>query len=162
RNALSRLAPEVRLDPTLLPTLSAIQWELPAQLQSMQMLAKSGDWKAVRLRLANQIGPLESRSAALVESVDREVAEQRAQAVLNIGRAQRRIFLIVPTTAAIVLLFAAILGLTVTRSITHPLGRLVEGSTALAGGDFSHRVPVTGNDEITRLGGVFNDMIVKL
>ena len=162
RNTLSHLAPDVQLDPTLLQTLSAIQEELPAQLQTMQMLAKAGDWRAVRLRLANQIGPLESRSAALVTNVDRAVAEQRAEAVSNIRKAQRRIFLIVPITAAITISFAAILGLTVTRGITQPLGRLVEGSTALASRDFSHRVPTSGNDEIARLGSVFNDMIVKL
>ena len=162
RTALARLAPDVQLDPTLQQTLSAIQWELPAQLQSMKMLAQSGDWRSVRLRLANQIGPLESRSAELVESVDRQVTEQRAQAVENIRLAQRRIFLIVPTTVVVTLLFAAILGLAVTRSITQPLGRLVEGSTALASGDFSHRVRASGNDEIAQLGSVFNDMIVKL
>jgi signal transduction histidine kinase len=162
RSTLSRLTPDVQLDPALMPTLSAIQLELPAQLQAMAMLAKSGDWKAVRLRLANQIGPLESTSAALVENVDREVAEQRAQAVTNIRQAQRRIFAIVLITAAITLLFAAILGLTVTRSITQPLGRLVDGTAALARGDFFHRVPASGNDEIAGLGSVFNDMIVKL
>jgi PAS domain S-box-containing protein len=162
RNALGRLTTEVSIDPTLLSTLSAIQGELPAQLHSMEMLARSGDWKAVHLRLANQIGPLESRSAELVENVDREVSEQRAQAVLNIRQAQRRIFSIVPTTVAITLLFAALLGTTITRSITRPLGRLMEASTALASGDFSHRVPVTGDDEITQLGNVFNDMVGKL
>ena len=162
RNALTRLGPEVQLDPTLLPAISAIQRELPAQLQSMQMLAKSGDWRAVRFRLANQIGPLESRSAALVENIDREVAEQRAQAVLNIRQAQRRIFMIVPITTAITLFFAILLGIAITRSITRPLSRLVEGSAALTRGDFSHRVPVIGDDEIGRLGIVFNDMTVRL
>jgi PAS domain S-box-containing protein len=162
RNALGRLTPDVQLDPTLLPTLSAIQWELPAQLRSMEMLAKSGDWRAVHLRLANQIGPLESRSATLVDSIDREVSEQRAQAALNIRQAKRRIFWIVPITVAFTLLFAALLGTTITRSITQPLGRLVEGSKALGSGDFSHRVHVTGNDEIAQLGNVFNDMIVEL
>jgi len=162
RSALSRLGPETQLDPMLLPTLSAIQWELPAQLQSMAMLAKSGDWRAVQLRLANQIGPLESRSAALVENVDHEVTEQRAQAVMSIRQAQRRIFLTVLITTAMTLLFAGFLGLAITRSITRPLGRFVEGSAAVASGDFSHQVPVAGNDEIARLGTVFNDMIVKL
>jgi PAS domain S-box-containing protein len=162
RTVLSHLSPEVRLDPMLLPTLLAIQEELPAQLESITTLAKSGDWNAVRLRLANQVWPLESRSFTLVENVDREVGEQRAQAVLNIRQAQRRILLIVPITAAITLLFAAFLGLVITRSITRPLGRLMEGSTALASGDFSHRVPTAGNDEIMRLGSVFNEMTVKL
>jgi PAS domain S-box-containing protein len=162
RKALSQLPTGVQLDPALVPTLLAIQGELPAQLEAIAKLAKSGAWNPVRLRLANQVRPLESRSAALVENVNREVAGQQAQAVLNIRQAQRRSFLTVAVTAAITLVFAAFLGSVITRSITQPLGRLVEGATALARGDFSHRVTTTGKDEITRLGGVFNDMIVKL
>jgi PAS domain S-box-containing protein len=162
RTTLSHLPPEVQLDPTLLPTLLAIQGELPAQLETIASLAKSGAWEPVRLRLANQVRPLESRSSALVENVDRVVGEERAQAILNMRQAQRRIFLIVPFTAVITLVFAAFLGWVITRSITHPLGRLVEGSTALAKGDFAHRVPATGHDEIARLGSVFNDMTIRL
>jgi PAS domain S-box-containing protein len=162
RNTLSHLPPEVQLDPTLLPTLLAIQGELPAQLETIASLAKSGAWDPVRLRLANQVRPLESRSSALVENVDRVVGEERAQAILNMRQAQRRIFLIVPFTAVITLVFATFLGWVITRSITQPLGRLVEGSTALAKGDFCHRVPATGHDEIARLGSVFNDMTMRL
>ena len=162
RNVLGRLPPEVQLDPTLLPTLEAIQDALPAELAAITELAKSRDWQAVRLRLANQVRPLESRTSDLVESIDREVGEKRAQALLKIAQAQRRILLIVPITAGLTLLFAALLGLAITRSITMPLGRLMEGSKALAGGDFSHRVPAAGRDEIARVGSVFNDMIARL
>jgi PAS domain S-box-containing protein len=162
RNALSRLPPEVQLDPTLLPTLEAIQDALPAELGAITLLAKSRDWQAIRLRLANQVRPLESRTSPLVENIDREVGEKRAQALLNIEQAQRRIFSIVPITAILTLLFAAFLGLAITRSITQPLRRLMEGSEALAGGDFSHRVPAAGKDEIAVLGNVFNDMVVRL
>jgi len=162
RNTLSHLPPEVQLDPTLLPTLLAIQGELPAQLETIASLAKSGAWEPVRLRLTNQVRPLESRSSALVENVDRAVGEERAQASLNMRQALRRVFLIVPFTAVITLVFATFLGWVITRSITQPLGRLVEGSTALAKGDFSHRVPATGQDEIARLGSVFNDMTIRL
>ena len=45
RNALSRLPPEVQLDPTLLPTLEAIQDALPAELGAITLLAKSRDWR---------------------------------------------------------------------------------------------------------------------
>ncbi|HEY4817776.1 MAG TPA: ATP-binding protein [Candidatus Acidoferrum sp.] len=162
RDALSRLPPEIQLDPALLPTLLSIQDTLPAELEAITALAKSNEWEAVRLRLANQVRPLESRSAELVENIDREVGAERAQAVLNIGRAQRRILLILTITAVLTLLFAAFLGSAITRSITQPLGRLMEGSTAWAKGDFSHRVPATGKDEIARLGSVFNDMIVRV
>ncbi len=162
RDALSRLPPEVQLDPALLPTLLSIQDSLPAELEAITALAKSNEWNAVRLRLANQVRPLESRSSELVENIDREVGAERAQAVLNIGRAQQRILLILTTTAVLTLLFATFLGSAITRSITQPLGRLMEGSTAWARGDFSHRVPAGGKDEIARLGSVFNDMIVRV
>jgi hypothetical protein len=85
RDALSRLPPEVQLDPALLPTLLSIQDTLPAELEAITALAKSNEWEAVRLRLANQVRPLEYRSSGLVENIDREVGEERAQAVLNIG-----------------------------------------------------------------------------
>jgi PAS domain S-box-containing protein len=162
RNALSRLPPGVQLDPTLLPTLEAIQGALPEQLEAITALAKSSDWEAVRLRLANEVRPLESRTSALVQNVDKEVGEERAQAMLNIRQAQRRILLIVPVTAGLSLLIAAFLGLVIRRSITKPLGRLMEGSEALARGEFQHRVPVIGTDELAHLGQAFNDTAGKL
>ncbi len=51
---------------------------------------------------------------------------------------------------------AAGLGVAITRSITEPLDRLVEGSRALARGEFRHQVPVIGQDELAQLGQVFN------
>jgi DNA-binding NtrC family response regulator/PAS domain-containing protein len=156
-NGLSRLPVEVQLDPTLLPTLEAIQAALPAQLETITILAKSSDWEAVRLRVAIQVRQLETSMSALVKDIDRDVSQQRAQALLNIGRAQQRIFLVVPITVPVTLLFAAFLGLAVTRSIAQPLGRLMEASKALGRGEFDHRVSVVGNDELAHLGGVFND-----
>jgi signal transduction histidine kinase/HAMP domain-containing protein len=155
--ALSSLPPEAQMDPTLLPTLKAIEDALPAHLEAITVLANSRDWEAVRLRLANQIRPLESRLSTLVENIDREVGEERSRAVLNIGEAQRRVFLIVPITALLTLLFASVLGLAVTRSITQPLGRLIDASKALGRGEFQHRVSVVGKDEFAQVGRVFND-----
>jgi len=156
-DSLNSLPPEVHPDPTLLPTLEAIQTALPAQLETITVLAKSKDWDAVRLRLTIQVRQLESNMSKLVRNIDREVGEQRTQALLNIGQAQRRIFLIVLITAIATLLFAAFLGVSVTRSITQPLGGLMEASKALGRGDFQHRVSVIGKDELAHLGRVFND-----
>jgi PAS domain S-box-containing protein len=157
RNSLTSLPPELKPDPTLLPSLEAIQDELPAELGAIIDLAKSSDWQAVRLRLANQIRPLESRTSALVKNIAQQVADQQTEAVSQVVRLQRRILWIVPLTAAFTLLIAALLGLAITSSITGPLGLLVEGSKALARGEFGHRVSVTGKDEIAQLGQVFND-----
>ena len=88
RTALSLLPFDLQRDPTVLPTLQAIQSALPPQLDAITTLATSGDWRAVQLRLANQVRPLETLSSALVEKVDHEAAEQRAQTVLNVRRVQ--------------------------------------------------------------------------
>ena len=162
RNALTSLPSALRLDPTLLPTLEAIQDELPAELGAITDLAKSRDWQAVRLRLANQIRPLESRTSALVKNIAQQVTDEQTEAALQVVLLQRRILLIVPLTAVFTLLIAAFLGLAITRSITGPLGLLVEGSKALARGEFQHQVPVIGDDEIAQLGQVFNDTATRL
>ena len=155
--ALSLLPSESQRNPTILPTLHVIQSALPSQLETITTLAKSGDWRAVHLRLANEVTQLESLTSAIVENVDQEVSEEQAQTVLNMKRVQRLVFLMVPLTALVTLLIAATLGVVITRSITRPLARLVEGSKALARGEFQHQVDVTGNDELAHVGRVFND-----
>jgi PAS domain S-box-containing protein len=161
-SALSLAPSDPRRDPTVLPTLHVIQSALPSELEAITTLATSGDWRAVHLRLANQVRPLESLTSELVEKVDHEVGEEQVQTVLSIKRVQRLVFLMVPLTAFVTLLIAAILGLAITRSITQPLARLVEGSKALARGEFQYQVSVTGNDELAHLGQVFNDTARRL
>jgi signal transduction histidine kinase/HAMP domain-containing protein len=161
-SALSLLPFDLQRDPTILPTLHAVQSALPWQLEAINTLASSGDWRAVHLRLANQVRPLESLTSELVERVDREAGEQQAQTARNIKRVQRLVFVVVPLTAVFTLLIAATLGLAITRSITQPLARLVEGSKALARGEFQHQVSVTGKDELAHLGQVFNDTARRL
>src|SRR5580692_568788 len=154
--AFNHLPPEMKVDQTVLPTLESIERTLPSHLDAIESAAASGEWDAVRFRIERQVQPLESLSSELVKDVTREVEEQRAQAALNISRAERRIFLAVPITGFVTLLIAAGLGVAITRSITEPLGRLVEGSKALARGEFQHQVSVIGQDELAQLGQVFN------
>src|SRR5882672_99938 len=161
-SALSLLPFDLQRDPTILPTLHAVQSALSWQPEAITTLATSGDWRAVHLRLANQVRPLESLTSELVEKVDHEAGEQQAQAVLNLRRVERLVFWVVPLTAVLTLLIAATLGLAITRSIIQPLARLVEGSEALARGEFQHQVSVTGKDELAHLGRVFNDAARRL
>src|SRR6266852_2496149 len=165
RGAMSAfsLAPfDFQRDPTILPILQAVQSALPAQLEAITTLANAGDWRAVRQRLANQVTAMQSVTLALVERVDHEVGEEQAQTVRKIKRVQRLVFLVVPLTAVFTLLIAGTFGLAITRSITQPLACLVEGSKALARGDFQHKVPVSGRDELADLGRVFNDTARRL
>jgi transcriptional regulator with PAS, ATPase and Fis domain/HAMP domain-containing protein len=162
RNSLAHLPAEAHLDPSFLPTLEAIESALPSQLEAITGLATSGDWQAVHLRLANEKKPLEAQTSALVKNIEQEVTEEQAQAVLQVARLRRRILLIVPLTTVFTLLIAAFLGLAITRGITEPLGLLMEGSKAIALGDFQHQVSVMGQDELAQLGHVFNDTAGRL
>ena len=162
KTVLSSLPSDLQRDPTVLPTLEAIQSALPVQLDAITALAKLGDWPAVRQRVANEIRPLSSLSSALVEKVEHEVGQEQAEIVGNTKRVEQRVFLVVPITAVFMLLIAATLGLAITRSITQPLERLVEGSRALARGDFQHQVAIAGEDELAHVGRVFNDTALQL
>jgi PAS domain S-box-containing protein len=162
KSVLSKLPADIQPDPTILPTLQVIQRTVESQSEEIADLARMNDWRAVRLRLANQLHPLQFLSSGLVEKVDREVAEERALTALNIKRIQRRVFMMVPFTAIITLLIAGTLGLAITHSITRPLARLVEGSRKLAQGEFTHQVYIQGEDELAHLGQVFNDTAAQL
>jgi PAS domain S-box-containing protein len=161
-SAFSQAPFDLQRDPTILPILHAVQSALPAQLEAITTLANAGDWRAVHQRLANQVTAMQSVTLALVERVDHEVGEEQSETVHKIKRVQRLVFLVVPLTAVFTLLIAGTFGLVITRSITQPLARLVEGSKALARGDFQHEVPVTGRDELADLGRVFNDTARRL
>src|ERR1700675_4253849 len=110
-SALSLLPSDLQRDPTILPTLHAVQSALAWQLDGSTTLASSGVLRALHLRLENQVRPLESLSSELVEKVDHEAGEEQAQTVRDITRVQRLIFVIVPLTAVFTLLIAATLGL---------------------------------------------------
>jgi formate hydrogenlyase transcriptional activator len=162
RDVLTHLPAEAHLDPTLLPTLEAIESALPSQLEAITALAATGDWQAVRLRLANEKKPLESQTSALVKNIDREVSREQAQTAVNIEMSERRMPLIVSTTSSLTLLIAAVLGFVITHGIALPLHHLMEGSRALARGEFGHQISVKGEDELAHLGTVFNDTAGKL
>jgi PAS domain S-box-containing protein len=162
RAALAHLPPGVHLDPTFVPTLDAIESALPSQLEAISALATSGDWTAVRLRLDNEKRPLEAQTSALVKNIGQEVREEQAAAVFQVTRLQGRISLIVWLTTILTLLIAVFLGVTITRSISRPLGQLMEGSRALARGEFEHQVSVAGDDELAQLGRVFNATATRL
>jgi PAS domain S-box-containing protein len=162
KNALLAVHSDNASDPTILPTLAVAQSNLRSETASVIELAGADDWNALQVRLANQLRPLEFTTSALVESVDREVKTEHTQAAANIHQVQHWIFIVVPTTVVLSLLIAGTLGLAITRSITRPLEQLVEGSKMLARGEFKHRVPVEGEDELAQLGRVSNDTARRL
>ena len=71
----------------------------------------------------------------------------------KIERVERLVFLAVPLTAVFTLLIAGTFGLAITRSITQPLARLVEGSKALARATFSIKSLLPEETNSLTLGG---------
>jgi PAS domain S-box-containing protein len=162
KSALLAVHSDNSSDPTILPTLAVVQSNLQSESASVIELAEANDWNALQVRLANQLRPLELSTSGLVERVDREVRTEHTQAAANIYRVQHWIFIVVPATVVLTLLIAGTLGFVITRSITRPLEQLVEASKMLAGGEFNHRVPIQGEDELAQLGRVFNDTARRL
>jgi PAS domain S-box-containing protein len=160
--AFSALPWSAKPEPNVLATLEAIQSSLPVHLQAIRALAAAGDWTALRVRLRDQVEPLESLSAELVQDVDRTVAAERAAAAFSIAQAQQRMVWIIPLSVFVTLLFAVLLGVVITQSITDPLQRLMDGSKALARGEFEHEIPIDGKDELAQLGTVFNETAGRL
>jgi len=162
RDALSLLPPDVPRDAAILPTVEAVEITLPPQLDAVIAVGAASDWNAARLRLANEKKPLEASASNLVRSVEQQVSDQLSRSVAQAERVHSRILLILPLTVFVTLLMSTLLGFAITHSISAPLRQLLQGSTALARGDFDHQVQLSGNDELAHLGAVFNETTAKL
>jgi PAS domain S-box-containing protein len=156
------IGPNNILDPTVLPTLEAIQGLLPSQIDSLTTLASEADWDAVRQRMEQPVEALESLSAELVDTASRDIQEKRSEATRQIGRAQNRIIFILASVSGLTIMVAALLGFAVTQSITRPLRSLVNGASALAKGEFGHHIPAQGRDELAHVSRVFNQTTLVL
>jgi signal transduction histidine kinase len=117
RSAVASLPREIQVDPAFLPILDAIEVALPAQLDAIQELAKSGDWGTVQRRLGNELKPIESQTSVLVENIDQEAQSELAQAAEKMSSVQRSILMIVPATAISTVMIAAVFGWAIARRI---------------------------------------------
>jgi diguanylate cyclase (GGDEF)-like protein len=81
-----------------------------------------------------------------------------AEAYAQIAQLRNSTFVLVSFLMVVVGTIAYFIGLFIVR----PLGRLAEGAAAVAGGDLSVDLPVTGRDEVGYLTGVFNGMVSQL
>lgn len=162
RAVFTGLPAGVTADSKMLATLEAVESSLPSHAEAINALAASGDWVAVHDRLTNEVQPMELIISELVSEVETEVAAERSRDAQEISRAEQQMNLLATGSGLLALLLAATLGVVVTRSISGPLAELMEGSKALARGEFEHHIHVKGRDELAHLGNVFNDTAGKL
>jgi phosphoserine phosphatase RsbU/P len=72
------------------------------------------------------------------------------------------LFLIIVTLFLIVELVSLVIGVSISRTITSAVHELYLGTRRVKEGDFSHRIPVRGNDQLGELGASFNTMTENL
>ena len=115
RSAVTSLPSGSVVNPAFAPTLDAIEITLTTELEHITALARSSDWEAVRLRLDNQLKPVETLTSTLVNSIDQDVSEELPQAVANMTNVQHRIFVIIPATAIVTFFIATLFGSAIAR-----------------------------------------------
>ncbi|MFN7997878.1 MAG: SpoIIE family protein phosphatase [Bryobacteraceae bacterium] len=81
---------------------------------------------------------------------------------MNYGQVIWYLFLFTVTLFLIVELISLVIGVSITRTITSAVHELYEGTRRVKEGDFSHRIPVRGNDQLAELGTSFNTMTENL
>jgi len=115
RRTLAYLPADIRVDPAFLTALDTIEVTLPAQLRDITMLAGTGDWDMVSLRIDNELKRIETTTAALVKSIDRNLDEELPRVVVDMRAVQNRILVIVPVTAIATILIASFFGWAIAR-----------------------------------------------
>ncbi len=142
--------------------LAAVRHSLLDHIASLIELAETGDWQAVQLRVAVQTQRESQGMISVVHGMDEEILASRAKAVAKMGKARFRAALILIIFLIFTVVLGIILAIRFTGQITKPLRKLQFGSRALAQGDFSQRVNIESNDELSDVGRAFNDMAVRL
>jgi phosphoserine phosphatase RsbU/P len=71
-------------------------------------------------------------------------------------------FLVTVTLLLIVEMVSLVIGVSISRTITSAVHELYVGTRRIKEGDFSHRIPVRGNDQLAELGASFNTMTENL
>ncbi|OQA13367.1 MAG: Nitrate/nitrite sensor protein NarX [bacterium ADurb.Bin363] len=146
----------------IINSLISIKESLPEQINKIVELAEFGDWLAVRLRIKNQIRPFVERMNTNVISIKKEVEKENMEYIEETNSIENHAILVIIITALIILILAGTLGFLVTKSIVDPLKKLDEGTKAIARGDFTYRVTISGNDELNLMADTFNQMTDQL
>ena len=117
RTAIANLPSETVEDPSFLPTLDIIDVTLPAELDAILELAKSGDWGTIQPRVGNELSPIETQTAILVNSINQQASGELARGVAQMTSVERRILVIVPATALSTFFIAAFFGWSIARRL---------------------------------------------
>jgi len=106
-------------------------------------------------KFGNDIG---QRIEQIVKQSEARVVETNESVLVN---TQTRLTLVIIGYVG-VSIFAVVLGIIVSRSITQPIGELQSGAEAFRQGDLETVIPAAGADELTLLSQTFNQLSTQL
>jgi sigma-B regulation protein RsbU (phosphoserine phosphatase) len=118
-------------------TLPVAEWNAPGKLSERYVLA-------VRTRVSAVLATIFNRRGDVAQSV-----------LVTLMLAGVAIFVVVEIASLM-------LGAALTRTITGAVHLLYEGTQKVAQGDFSHRITITGTDQLAELGHSFNRMTANI
>ena len=124
---------------------------------------RSGDeWNLANAWLGTKAAPT---AFAIKEQLDYMVSNQK-QLIENdrlaVNNAFGSLFLIEWILLGVGIVVAPMIGVYMTRSITKPIGIIVDAIRRVAGGDYTKQVDIDSGDELGVLAGTFNDMVKDL
>ncbi|HWQ57161.1 MAG TPA: SpoIIE family protein phosphatase [Bryobacteraceae bacterium] len=82
--------------------------------------------------------------------------------LMEMGQLGWWVFIAISLLFLLVELISLVIGISITRTVTSAVHELYEGTQRVMQGDFSHRIAVTGNDQLAALGVSFNTMTANL
>ena len=124
---------------------------------------RGGDeWNLANAWLGTKAAP---SAFAIKEQLDYMVSNQK-QLIENdrlaVNNAFGSLFLIEWILLGVGIVVAPMIGVYMTRSITKPIGIIVDAIKRVAGGDYTKQVDIDSGDELGVLAGTFNDMVKDL
>ena len=148
--------------PALLATLGFWRRLLPDYLDRTIRLAALGDWEAIDRRLDSQLSPTAQVLNESVAQIDREINDQRRITLADIWGNAESAFIHMMVLGSLIILMTIAIGYQLVRSIATPLHRLKEAVHGLAAGNFQHRIPIIGSDELAAVSSAFNLAVERL
>jgi methyl-accepting chemotaxis protein len=98
---------------------------------------------------------------SLVREMDKEERDLLARREADARAWVQTTYYVLAGATVLALLVVAVVGFFLTRSITRPISRLLEGTVIIGQGKLDHRVDVQTQDEIGELAQAFNHMTEK-
>jgi two-component system, sensor histidine kinase and response regulator len=162
RQALRGSAETAQRHALTIAILAYFRRTLNAQIDTALAMADAGDWRALHLRLDNQVSSISRFLASLVQDIDAESSDERQRSLQAMQYAEQSAITILLLFGICTTVAAGGLAVAATRSITLPLNKLEAGARALGAGDFKCRVNLAGEDELALVGRAHDQAALRL